>query len=187
MRAFVAIPLSAAVWAKIAEFYETLGEARGLKLVPPQNLHLTLDFLGELSPARAEKLCNSLAAVAATARPFRLAVKGTGAFPRRGSPRVLWLGVEREPALFDLAAAVRIATGSKEQKSFSPHLTVARVKVEDPGRERFFKEFFKYGDFSFGVQEVTSFFLMESDLSGKVPVYNSVKEFKMKDGVVQHG
>ena len=187
MRAFVAISLSNAVRAKIEDFYETLGVAKGLKPVPPQNLHLTLDFLGEISPARAEKLCQSLAAAAATARPFRLAVKGAGAFPRRGSPRVLWLGVEREPALFDLAAAVRLATGSKEQKPFSPHLTVARVNFPDQGQERFFKEFFKYGDFSFGVQEVTSFFLMESDLSGKVPVYSIVKEFKMKDGVMQHG
>lgn len=189
MRAFVAILLPAEIKKDIASFYANLGSVKGIKGVPGENLHITLNFLGEIKEKGAElsALCQNLATAAEKIRPFTMELKGVGAFPSLAAPKTLWIAMEKKKALFDLAKAVKAASPGDAQKPFSPHLTVGRVKYEDPSQERFYREFIKREAWSFGQFPVDSFFLMKSDLTGKTPVYTVVKEFKIKDGEKQNG
>jgi RNA 2',3'-cyclic 3'-phosphodiesterase len=99
----------------------------------PDSLHLTLKFLGDVERARVPALTKALWEAAASASSHRLSLDGTGTFPGRGSPRVLWVGVGGEvDALLALQGVVEralVAAGeAPEDRRFSPHLTLARVR-----------------------------------------------------------
>jgi 2'-5' RNA ligase len=102
----------------------------GVRWVPPEQMHLTLLFLGEVPEERLEILCCALSTIEIF--PFTLNFSRTGCFPRPSSPRVLWAGVDRQPVLTELAQRVRKATESCgiqiDERAFSPHITLARIK-----------------------------------------------------------
>jgi RNA 2',3'-cyclic 3'-phosphodiesterase len=117
----------------------------GMRLIGRQELHLTLHFLGELTPASKEAVQRTLAKVKVNA--FTITIKGLGVFPTEGQPRVLWSGVERSPPLFALhhalGAALIDAIGFQlEERSYSPHVTLARLNTPAlPGAiERYLEE-----------------------------------------------
>ena len=132
-RLFVAIDLPPALKDELAGFGHAIPGARWL---PADQLHLTLAFLGDVEPEAQETVIHELTAVAAA--PFAMRLRGVGHFPPRGTPRVLWVGIEPCPPLMDLqrqvAAAVRRAGIALEKRKFSPHITLARLK--NPPRDR---------------------------------------------------
>lgn len=102
----------------------------GARWVPMEQLHLTLAFLGEVEETTAGELGEALALIQIS--PFRLCFSGTGCFPNRHRPRILWAGVEPHQRLTHLAAKVHeavLACGiPQEDRPFSPHITLARLK-----------------------------------------------------------
>ena len=99
MRLFVAAEPSERVRLAAAETGATLRAAldakhasRGFRWIPPENLHLTVWFLGEVSDQRSAAILDTLRSPL-TERPFSLRISGLGAFPPSGSPRVIWMGV----------------------------------------------------------------------------------------------
>ncbi len=106
----------------------------------PGKLHLTLKFLGESELPRVEALTRAAGRAAEGLRPFELSVAGTGSFPPRGAPRVLWLGVEDSSGLLArLHARLEEECARegfpRESKPFRPHLTLARLRSRE-GAER---------------------------------------------------
>ena len=103
----------------------------GARRVPTEQLHLTLAFLGEVEENTAGELIERLALVHTPL--FQLGYSGTGCFPSRHRPRVLWAGLEPHPRLMQLAAGVHeavLACGIlQEERPFSPHITLARLKI----------------------------------------------------------
>lgn len=100
----------------------------------PEQLHLTLVFLGDAPPSFLEAAFRALDEAAAGTPPFDLRVRGLGAFGRPGRPSVLWAGIENPPsALAGLQA--RLAAGllppgaRPERRPFRPHLTLGRVRA----------------------------------------------------------
>lgn len=182
MRAFVAIPLSESVRSNLKRFCEGLGDVKGVKKVPPKNLHLTLDFLGEITEGETKIFARRMAEIAAKTKPFSLTVSGVGAFPRRNHPKTLWVGLEKSISLLRLASDVKDALESDDKKKFSPHLTVGRVKYEDDSQGIFLRRFFQAENLFFGTLNIDRFCLMKSDLSGKTPVYTILNEFMLKEG-----
>lgn len=182
MRAFIAIPLSEEIRKNISSFYKELGWVKGVNPVPIENLHITLDFLGEITEKEAERFCDKLKVVSNNAASFPLVIKGVGAFPKRSEPKVLWLGMDRSKSLISLASSVKDAVDSMDTKKFSPHLTLGRVKYNDMSQNDYFGRFFREKDRMFGKMTVDRFQLMISDLSGKTPVYTLWKEFKLTGG-----
>ena len=170
MRAFIAIRLEPAIRAAIAEALAALPPVGGIKPVPPENLHLTLKFLGEIDRAQEQEVCRILRAVAAGHAPFALEARGTGAFPNRHRPRSLWVGLAESPALTALATAVRSQVPYGDGGRFSPHLTVGRIQGADDTQRDFLPAFFALSG-SFGCQTVAEIALMESRLGGGTPVY----------------
>lgn len=102
----------------------------GAKWVPLDQLHLTLAFLGEVDETTGGHLFPALSSVGVP--PFTLHFSGVGCFPDRRRPRVLWVGLEKNPLLDSLAAQVRSAVLEcgipQEERPFSPHITLARLR-----------------------------------------------------------
>ena len=133
MRLFLAIEMP----AEVKEILSTLRQdIAGVRWVPPEQLHLTLLFLGELAPENLDRLCNALATIAIA--PFTLTFDRTGCFPRPAAPRILWAGIKPHPALSRLVLLSREAAADcgvlVDEKPFSPHITLARSKQPAPSQ-----------------------------------------------------
>lgn len=133
-RTFIAVELPdaarAALQAHIARLSRALPRVR---FQPPDSLHLTLAFLGELDDERLDAATQAAIAAASTAPPFTLMVAGLGIFGPPSAPRVLWCGVGGDvPTLLRLqdALADRLEAAGfpRERRPFAPHLTLARFK-----------------------------------------------------------
>jgi 2'-5' RNA ligase len=140
VRAFVALELDARVRESIGELQARLRpRLGGIRLVRPEGIHLTLRFLGATSPDQVETLRPLLAAAAAACPPADVLVAGLGTFPERGSPRVLWLGLDVPAAVLDLQRAVeraaRAAGFEREERPFRAHLTLGRWRDRAPRPE----------------------------------------------------
>jgi 2'-5' RNA ligase len=102
----------------------------GVRWLPPEQLHLTIRFIGEVDDARLAAIRQGLTGTLPA--PFACRLQGVGRFPARGSPRVIWVGVQAEAGLMCLAETVEArlqALGiSPEERPFSPHITLTRLK-----------------------------------------------------------
>jgi RNA 2',3'-cyclic 3'-phosphodiesterase len=150
-----------------------------LKLVEPQNIHMTIRFLDDISPVMVDKVFEEMKRVKFT--PFTVVFKGLGAFPDVRSPRVLWVGITQgaeqlksvssqiEPGLQKLGFA-------PDPKGFSPHLTIARVR--SGANKVILSDFMtKNGNHEFGSVTASCFRLKKSDLTSNGPIYSTIREF----------
>lgn len=133
MRCFVAVLLSPETRRGVAEASSALcGTSRGFRKVSAENLHITLQFLGELEESTALQVQEKLSAAFSGVSPFTLELAGCGAFPTARRPRVLWVGTRLgAPELIQLATRVAGALhplGLRPDKPFAPHVTVARSR-----------------------------------------------------------
>lgn len=131
MRLFIAIELPDDVKRELARLWVDIP---GSRRIPTEQIHLTLSFLGEVDETAMELLTGELARIQVP--EFRLCFSGTGCFPDRRRPRVLWIGLEPHARLKHLAAGVHeavLACGiTQEERPFSPHITLARLKQSPP-------------------------------------------------------
>lgn len=107
--------------------------------VGENNLHVTLRFLGEVPEEQAAAIGEALAGAVKPVRPFDVTLGGVGAFPDLDDPKVLWIGVERHPALELLANDVEKTLQGfgfePELRPFQPHLTIGRLRKDARRRE----------------------------------------------------
>jgi 2'-5' RNA ligase len=135
-RLFVAIPIPSPVRDAVTALVDRVRsaadpDARDVRWVRLDGLHLTLRFLG---PTEEENVAGVAAAVDQTARrvrPFEVVIAGGGAFPSVSRPRALWLGVaegvsELAAAAVALDDALAEAGWSRDERPYRPHLTLAR-------------------------------------------------------------
>ena len=104
-----------------------------------ESIHLTLKFLGQVPTSRLNNLSNAAARAVADLSPFKIYLEETGVFPRHGPPRVLWIGVKDESGNLTefhsrLEAACAEEGFAKEERSFHPHLTIARLRKPQGAR-----------------------------------------------------
>ena len=158
---------------------------RGLRWTPDSQLHFTLKFLGEIeddrvtaAKAATAAAARALGAGAGSAGPFRLVLEGFGAFPPRGPARVLWAGCgEGAEELTALGAAAEEAFAAegfpRDERPFSPHLTLARVKDPDAGR-RLARALPTIPLEPFGAVPVSSLVLFQSELTPRGAEYGEL-------------
>ena len=136
LRTFIAVPLSSSVIEELNTLERELKRAcpRGaVKWVPPDRIHLTLHFLGDILPNRLAPIKEALNVVARNVPTFTFEAANLGAFPNPHRPRVIWVGVRDESSwLALLHEAVNEAMErlgfERERRKFSPHLTLGRVR-----------------------------------------------------------
>lgn len=138
-RLFFAIDLSEDVVEGLGrlqeEFDAHLGNAVRVRWTPAENLHLTLKFLGATEKDLIESVAAEMDEIAADAAPFEMTVRGIGAFPHPGHPRILWAGVDESSAaeLTEMHGALedRLAGRfevDRDDHDFQAHVTFGRVK-----------------------------------------------------------
>ena len=133
IRAFIAIELPAELQDKLAAVIDEIQKSAGrsVRWVTPRNIHLTLKFLGNVSPANLDSLTNVIKHEAIRYPSFSIGVGGLGAFPNKIRPRVIWVAVSAPGALAELQRGIDRETNRLgypgEDHAFSPHLTLGRV------------------------------------------------------------
>lgn len=176
MRSFIAVDIDAN--DRIRRLLRALGGlAAPVKVVPPESLHITLKFLGEVEEGRVDGLTAALASCVDGLEPFALTFRGTGAFPRMSSPRVVWIGVEDADPLVAYARRAEDALEAlgfdREKRPFSPHLTVGRVKGSR-GRRALTDLLAAHREEPFGQQRVEAVKLKKSELRPTGAAYSDV-------------
>jgi 2'-5' RNA ligase len=135
IRTFVAVDVADSVRQRAAQLIDLLGAggAAHVKWVAPQNMHLTLKFLGDVPQAEVNAVCQAVAGAVDGAAPFVMRVQGVGAFPHIGRPSTIWIGVdEGARQVGDLQQVVEKALKPlgfpRERRAFHPHLTLGRIR-----------------------------------------------------------
>ena len=135
IRSFIAIELPEEAKKGLARLRKELerDEHKFVKWVDPGGIHLTLKFLGNISSKRVAEITKAIEEGAQGISPFHLEISGLGAFPNPRQARVLWVGIDGEvDSLSRLQentdSALAVLGFAKEERSFVPHLTLARIR-----------------------------------------------------------
>ncbi|PYU80850.1 MAG: RNA 2',3'-cyclic phosphodiesterase [Acidobacteria bacterium] len=180
MRLFVALELPAAVRENLGALLKALrAVSPQTRWVRPENLHLTLKFIGEVPETEFAVIRNALAA-ARSDQPVALEFRGLGFFPNEKRPRVFWAGIEASPNLKTLAAEIDRAMEKLgipcEQRPFSPHLTLARFEPPElPEKLRSAIE--ENAAREFGSFRTNQYQLIESKLKPSGAEYTTLESF----------
>jgi 2'-5' RNA ligase len=180
IRSFIAFDLeSEQVLSRFAAAQKLVVETGAdLRPIAPQNIHVTIRFLGDISPGMVEKVYEAMRNVKFT--PFTIQVRGLGVFPSLNYPRIVWAGmadgVEQLRSIFtQLEPQIRALGFPADAYGFSPHLTIARVRT-GKNKERLAEFVTKKNDFEFGIIKANCLRLKRSLLSPKGPTYSTIKE-----------
>jgi 2'-5' RNA ligase len=185
MRVFVALEIPAAVRDNLAAQVQELRELSAKvadkrpRWVRPENLHVTLKFIGEVSPAKLEGIRGALSAIRSDAL-VEIKFCGLGFFPNEQYPRVLWAGLDASANLPSLAGDIDSALETqgfpRERRAFTPHLTLARI--EPPGlHEKLRAAIQKNGVREFGAFQARDFYLIESKLKPSGAEYTTLASY----------
>jgi len=185
MRTFIAVGISSGVRERIARIQAEFRKGNpDVKWVEPENLHLTLKFLGEVSEEKISGVIEKTRMAAYGISNFMVHLSGFGSFPNLKFPRVVWIGIkEGSEELKNLSTRIEENLSqlgfAKEKREFSAHLTIGRVrsprekgklvkKIEELERS-------EVGEFS-----VDRVLVMESQLSSQGPTYRIIEEVNLK-------
>jgi 2'-5' RNA ligase len=180
MRLFVALEIPSTVRETLAALLKSLrAVSPETRWVRPENLHVTLKFIGEVPETKLAALRTGLRQVRSD-QPVTLDFQGLGFFPNEKRPRVFWAGIGASPNLKTLAADIEKAAETfgipRDERPFSPHLTLARFAPprlaenlraaiqENAGRD-------------FGSLRASQFHLIESKLKPSGAEYTTVESF----------
>jgi RNA 2',3'-cyclic 3'-phosphodiesterase len=195
MRLFIALDIPDAIRDRIARFVEGVtGFAPDARWAKPESLHVTLKFIGEQPEPAVEHIKQTLSTIESGAPEIHF--RGYGFFPTAKSARVFWIGMEATPQLAALATAIddkMPALGiPKEDRPFSPHLTLARSvggsgsprrnRKDGPNRtfQHLQEKLSALPTPEFGTMTPRSFFLYQSQLSPKGSKYTKLAEFDLQ-------
>jgi RNA 2',3'-cyclic 3'-phosphodiesterase len=189
LRSFIAVEVPPEVQNAISQSLAPLQKSLPkplIRWVAPQNVHLTLKFLGDVSPINLEQMAEAIRFEAEAHQAFSMSVAGIGAFPNSRRPRVIWIGLAAPAALTALQRGVEAASASlgyaAENRPFSPHLTVGRVgqavSVSDLHKIHLALEEMKVGQL--GQVQVTAIHIFKSDLRPGGSVYTPLYVLPMK-------
>ena len=181
-RTFCAIELPLEVRAQLAKHAKQLRDAvpdTSASWSKPENVHLTLKFFGNIPTQNLAKISAAASRVANEFSPFQIRIGGTGVFPRRSRPQVLWIGVEDASGrLSDLQQRLEEEFAReglpKEDRGYRPHLTIARLRRPEDARQ--LAEAHIQTKFSFIEVRVNEFVLFRSQLSPKGSIYTVISK-----------
>lgn len=180
-RIFIAINLPQELKENLKKLQEELSEyLPNIRWTKPENIHLTLAFLGPVKDL--EKVIKITKEAAEGLESFKLRLKGLGVFPQARRARILWVGILNDSKLSSLNLALfrRLTQGGfhLDDRKFSPHITIGRIKEKI--REALSFVLNKFKENEFGQFQVKSIEVMESQLRIEGPIYKVIEEIKLK-------
>jgi 2'-5' RNA ligase len=192
IRSFIAIELPDAVKASLSSLKDRLRPAEHpyVKWVGPEGIHLTLKFLGNIAQDRVPLIIEAIAPGAQGISPFQLQIGGLGAFPNLQRPQVIWVAIKGEvEKLAMLQTGIEQALVplgfAPESRSFTPHLTLGRLRQRvSPGERRSIGELMMATEFESGpAMEVKEISLMRSKLTPSGAIYSRLASIELKGGL----
>ena len=183
MRAFVGIDIDEAVRQNLVAAQRQLASTGAqLKLVEPENIHVTMKFLGDIREDQVGAITEALRAAVEGFKPFEINVQGVGAFPNLGYIKVIWAGVSdgREQIIsiqrhIDQNLA---KLGFRPERDFVPHLTLARAKSA-AGKEKLAAFLKNMTNAEFGSSRADAIELKQSTLTPKGPIYSTLARVEL--------
>lgn len=153
-----------------------------IKWVEPENMHLTLKFLGETDEAKIPSICQAIKAASAQSKPFTLKIANSGIFGSHYDPKIIWFGIEKQDELGSLAQNIFTELGKcgweADRQNFVPHLTIGRIK-ELKDKLLFQQIICKYNTVEIQEEYVREITLYESILRREGPLYVNVFSAKL--------
>ena len=180
IRAFLAVSVEGSTQIRsVLRKFSKMG--RAVRAVSPDGLHLTLKFFGDIDVNDVSPVSEHVQLACRDAEPFDLRLKGLGAFPHLKRPSVIWAGVEDGEPLVTLAeriiADVENLGFPREQRSFIPHLTLARIKQRPPGELSQLVE--SHAATVFAECPINAVHLYQSELKTSGPIYTKLASFSL--------
>jgi 2'-5' RNA ligase len=176
VRAFIAVEVPLSQLKGIEEVILSLTSIPGLKCVERKNIHITIRFLGDVSEPLLSAIESSISESLQGISDFQIQVSGLGAFPSDRDIRVVWAKAVSQQ-LEDIATKINVSIdklGIKADKPFTPHITLARLKMRQ--FERACKEVIsKYKASEFGSYSASSVKLKKSTLTPEGPIYDDLR------------
>jgi 2'-5' RNA ligase len=186
LRTFIAVAIDKTVRDRTVALQETLARSGvAVKWVEPKNLHLTLLFLGEVEDKTVPEVCRAVADCAGQHPLFEMSIEGAGCFPNLRRPRTLWVGVgegqQELVALHDALEVPLLSLGCyrREERSYTPHLTLGRVKGNRPS-DRLGDALAKQAGWKGGSVPVKEILVLSSQLRPEGPEYTVLSRAKLK-------
>jgi len=188
MRTFIAVELQKDIVEAVDRFLtKTTQEIKNNKIswVKKENLHITIKFLGEIEEEQLETINKVLSEISKSIKSFEVEIKEIGVFPNLNYPRVVWIGVKDEANnLVSLANLVEEKLAKfgfqKEDKEFTAHLTIGRVKkLNNLNEIKTYVE--KYKSIEFGKSKIDSITFFQSILKPEGPEYKVIEKFSLND------
>lgn len=174
IRTFIAVDLDPGFMERIRELQAKFADF-DLKFVDPDIVHITLKFLGDVEESDIPSLVAALDSVMCD--PFEASIEGVGVFPKPSNPRVLWLGgLGNFKALHDeVEVLLEPFNFKKDDREFSAHATLARVKFLQKDRKKAFADVLKeLKDVKLGSMHVDRIMLKKSTLTPEGPIYETL-------------
>jgi 2'-5' RNA ligase len=185
-RTFIAVEISEGVRDHAVALQETLAKTGAeVKWATPESMHVTLLFLGEVDDRELHAVCRAVKELAVREPPFTLRVSGVGAFPNARRPKVVWAGItegaEALRRLYDDLETRMLDLGCyrKEERGYTPHLTLGRVKAERDGLA-LAPELAKRQEWDGGQTTVDEVLVYSSELERDGPVYTVIGRGELK-------
>ncbi len=185
IRTFIALELPPPVIALLHNLQQNLKQLKiRARWVRPENIHLTLKFIGDVSPADVDAICAAMTGAAHGFSPVKLAVRGIGVFPTIKRPRIIWVGLgghirslsALQGRLVQELAGLGIA---KDKRAFKAHLTLGRIK-QPPGPDLIRQMMTEYASLSSDEFTCDQVILFKSDLKPAGAVYTKLKQTNLK-------
>ncbi len=175
MRCFVAVDLPEEVKDELRRLQQKIRECSDLRASFTKDFHITLKFLGELTPPKAEEVKKKLSICRFKKSAAKL--DSTGVFPNESRIRVVWAGIEPEDEILKLQKEVDEALQANfaKEKDFKAHITLARVKYI--GDKKAFLQLLKNTAVEKIRFEVNGFKLKRSILTAEGPVYEDLEAY----------
>lgn len=177
LRTFIALDLGQDIRDRLITLQGKLAESGAqVKWVEPDNLHITLLFLGEVDQRDVIDICRAVSGATSQVPKFDLSIEGTGAFPTPRHPRIVWAGAgegaEQVVALHDALEKPLLELGCyrREERKYTPHVTLGRVKTE-PASAGLETSLRKLATWHAGETTIDEVLVMSSELTREGPVY----------------
>ena len=180
-RGFISIDIGS--FQKLIQFgNEIKNSGANVKLVEPENIHITLKFLGDTNEVHIDKIEKIMENAVNDIDSFEIKFKNVGVFPNQNYIKVLWIGIENKDKLEIIAQKIDkdlLKLGfKKEKRGFSAHLTIGRVRSAK-NKDNLLQIIEKYKDIEFLNFKVDSIKLKKSELTPKGPIYTTLKDVKI--------
>ena len=181
MRVFLAVDIPEEIKAKIRDIQKNFEKERfDIKFVEPENLHITLKFLGEVSEEEIEKVKRQVSSVVKDFSVFKIEMKEFGYFGNEKYIRTLWIGIGNKERLIELINKLnkKLDYIRKDKHKPSPHLTIGRLK-SGKNREYLLKIIEELKYVKIGEVYVKEIKLKQSILTPQGPVYRDIETFSL--------